>query len=188
MDLAQYRDVASFAQLTSDLDEATLRQLHRGERLAEVLKQPQNAPMPVEKEVCILWAPSTGTWTISRWRCGPLPEGMVHAACSRDNAELVADPSNRIRSTRQIRRVTEHTAACGGGRGLRMDAGCAGGVAAVPGGAGRVRWREAAAAATLTAHDHPLLVSHGGRMAAASCVVIFGSDRGLCGGFTGGPA
>ena len=47
IDLAQYREVASFAQLTSDLDEATMRQLHRGERLAEILKQPQHSPMPV---------------------------------------------------------------------------------------------------------------------------------------------
>jgi F-type H+-transporting ATPase subunit alpha len=60
MDLAQYRDVAAFAQITSDLDEATMQQLHRGERLAEVLKQPQNEPMPVELEVCILWAASNG--------------------------------------------------------------------------------------------------------------------------------
>jgi F-type H+/Na+-transporting ATPase subunit alpha len=60
LDLAQYREVASFAQLTSDLDPATMKQLHRGERLEEVLKQPKNAPMSVEKEVCILWAASNG--------------------------------------------------------------------------------------------------------------------------------
>ncbi len=60
LDLAQYREVASFAQLTSDLDPATMRQLHRGERLVEVLKQPKNDPMSVEKQVCILWAVSNG--------------------------------------------------------------------------------------------------------------------------------
>ena len=60
MDLAQYREVASFAQLTADLDAATMRQLHRGERLAEVLKQPQHQPIPVEKQVCILWAAGNG--------------------------------------------------------------------------------------------------------------------------------
>jgi F-type H+-transporting ATPase subunit alpha len=60
LDLAQYREVASFAQLTSDLDPATMKQLHRGERLVEVLKQPKNDPMPVEKQVCILWAVSNG--------------------------------------------------------------------------------------------------------------------------------
>lgn len=60
MDLAQYREVASFAQLTSDLDPATMRQLHRGERLAEILKQPQHEPMAVERQVTILWIAVNG--------------------------------------------------------------------------------------------------------------------------------
>ena len=60
LDLAQYREVASFAQLTSDLDQATLQQLHRGERLAEILKQPQHAPIAADKQVCILWAATNG--------------------------------------------------------------------------------------------------------------------------------
>jgi len=60
LDLAQYREVASFAQLTSDLDAATMKQLHRGERLVEILKQPKNEPMSVDKEVCILWAATNG--------------------------------------------------------------------------------------------------------------------------------
>jgi len=60
LDLAQYREVASFAQLTPDLDAATLDQLHRGERLVEVLKQPPHAPMPVDRQVCVLWAAANG--------------------------------------------------------------------------------------------------------------------------------
>jgi len=60
LDLAQYREVASFAQLTTDLDVATMEQLHRGERLAEILKQDQHVPMPVEEQVCILWAAVNG--------------------------------------------------------------------------------------------------------------------------------
>jgi len=60
MDLAQYREVAAFAELTSDLDRATMKQLHRGERLAEVLKQPQHAPLSVEKQVCALWCAANG--------------------------------------------------------------------------------------------------------------------------------
>jgi F-type H+/Na+-transporting ATPase subunit alpha len=60
MELAQYREVASFAQLTTDLDKATLDQLHRGERLAEILKQPQHATLPMDKEVCIMWAAVNG--------------------------------------------------------------------------------------------------------------------------------
>jgi F-type H+-transporting ATPase subunit alpha len=60
LDLAQYREVASFAQLSSDLDAATMQQLHRGERLEEVLKQPQHQPVPAVKEICILWAAVNG--------------------------------------------------------------------------------------------------------------------------------
>ncbi len=60
IELAQYREVASFAQLTTDLDKATLKQLHRGERLAEILKQPPHAPLPVDKQVCIMWAAING--------------------------------------------------------------------------------------------------------------------------------
>jgi F-type H+-transporting ATPase subunit alpha len=60
MELAQYREVASFAQLTTDLDKATLDQLHRGERLAEILKQPQHSPLPMEKQVAIMWAAING--------------------------------------------------------------------------------------------------------------------------------
>ena len=60
IDLAQYREVASFAQLTSDLDPATMRQLHQGERLAEVLKQAQHEPMDVERQVTILWIAVNG--------------------------------------------------------------------------------------------------------------------------------
>jgi len=55
IELAQYREVAAFAQLTTDLDPSTVAQLHRGERLAEVLKQKQHEPLPVEKEVLVLW-------------------------------------------------------------------------------------------------------------------------------------
>jgi F-type H+-transporting ATPase subunit alpha len=60
MELAQYREVASFAQLTTDLDQATLNQLHRGERLAEILKQPQHATLSMDKQVCIMWSAVNG--------------------------------------------------------------------------------------------------------------------------------
>src|ERR1700742_1201281 len=56
LDLAQYRDLAAFAQFGSDLDKATQAQLNRGQRLTEVLKQPQYSPMPVEQQVIALWA------------------------------------------------------------------------------------------------------------------------------------
>jgi F-type H+-transporting ATPase subunit alpha len=60
LDLAQYRELAAFAQFGSDLDKATLNQLNRGRRLVEVLKQPQYQPLPVEKQVAILYAANNG--------------------------------------------------------------------------------------------------------------------------------
>jgi F-type H+-transporting ATPase subunit alpha len=60
LDLAQYRELAAFAQFGSDLDKATLNQLNRGRRLVEVLKQPQYQPIPVEKQVTILYAATNG--------------------------------------------------------------------------------------------------------------------------------
>ncbi len=60
LDMAQYRELEAFAQFGSDLDKATLRQLERGRRLVEVLKQPQYKPMPAEKQVAILFAGVNG--------------------------------------------------------------------------------------------------------------------------------
>ncbi len=59
-ELAQYRELAAFAQFGSDLDPATQRQLSRGQRLTEILKQPQYQPLPVEQQVAILWAATNG--------------------------------------------------------------------------------------------------------------------------------
>ena len=56
LDLASYRELEVFAQFGSDLDPATLAKLERGKRIVEVLKQPVNAPIPVKKQVCILYA------------------------------------------------------------------------------------------------------------------------------------
>src|SRR5208282_132791 len=60
LDLAQYREMAAFAQFGSDLDAASQRLLHRGERLTEMLKQNQYEPLPVEKEVLIIFAANEG--------------------------------------------------------------------------------------------------------------------------------
>jgi len=56
LDLAQYRELAAFAQFGSDLDKATRAQLDRGERLVELLKQPQYQPMSLAEEICVLFA------------------------------------------------------------------------------------------------------------------------------------
>lgn len=60
LELAQYREMAAFAQFSSDLDKATQRQLARGQRLVEVLKQGQYVPMPVEEQVLIIFAATNG--------------------------------------------------------------------------------------------------------------------------------
>src|ERR671921_394200 len=60
LDLAQYRELAAFAQFGSDLDKSTQAQLNRGQRLTEILKQPQYAPMDVEKQVLVIWAATNG--------------------------------------------------------------------------------------------------------------------------------
>lgn len=60
MDMAQYRELESFAQFGSDLDKATLNALKRGERLVEILKQPQYQPMPVEKQILSIFAGTKG--------------------------------------------------------------------------------------------------------------------------------
>ncbi|GAB6144356.1 F0F1 ATP synthase subunit alpha [Desulfocicer niacini] len=60
LDLAQYRELEAFAAFGSDLDAATQRQLTRGERLVELLKQPQFRPLPMEKQVVILFAGTKG--------------------------------------------------------------------------------------------------------------------------------
>src|SRR2546428_7298444 len=60
LDLAQYRELAAFAQFGSDLDKMTQAQLNRGRRLVEVLKQPQYEPLPVEKQVTIIYAATNG--------------------------------------------------------------------------------------------------------------------------------
>jgi F-type H+-transporting ATPase subunit alpha len=60
LDLAQYRELAAFAQFGSDLDKSTQAQLNRGRRLVEILKQPQYQPLAVEKQVAIVYAATKG--------------------------------------------------------------------------------------------------------------------------------
>ncbi len=60
LDLAQYRELEAFAQFASDLDEASRKQLERGQRMVEILKQPPYSPLPVEKQVTIIYAGANG--------------------------------------------------------------------------------------------------------------------------------
>src|SRR5829696_3740293 len=60
LDLAQFRELSAFAQFGSDLDKATQQQLARGQRLTEILKQPQYQPLPVEKQLLLIFAATNG--------------------------------------------------------------------------------------------------------------------------------
>lgn len=60
LDMASYRELAAFAQFGSDLDKSTKAQLERGKRLQEILKQPQYKPMPVERQIVVLFAATHG--------------------------------------------------------------------------------------------------------------------------------
>ena len=72
LDLAQYRELAAFAQFGSDLDKATQQQLSRGQRLVEILKQPQYQPLSVEKQVLVIFAATSGYFD-------PVPVSSVSA-------------------------------------------------------------------------------------------------------------
>src|SRR3954449_1155489 len=98
LDLAQYRSLAAFAQFASDLDKATRDQLTRGEKLSEVIKQPQYQPLPVEKQVAILYAATTG-----RLDDVPTPrvkefESGLYRFLDNDRAEIL----NEIRDTKGL--------------------------------------------------------------------------------------
>jgi F-type H+-transporting ATPase subunit alpha len=71
-ELAQYREMAAFAQFGSDLDATTQRLLNRGARLTELLKQPQFSPLKMEEQVCVIWAGTNGY-------LDPLPVERVRA-------------------------------------------------------------------------------------------------------------
>jgi F-type H+-transporting ATPase subunit alpha len=62
LELAQYRELAAFAQFGSDLDKATQAQLNRGQRLVEVLKQKQYSPLPFSKQILIIFAGTSGAF------------------------------------------------------------------------------------------------------------------------------
>src|SRR6478672_11240122 len=77
-ELAQYREMAAFAKFGSDLDASTQRMLARGERLTELLKQPQYAPLAVEEQVCVIYAGTRGYLDkIATAQVGPFERGFL---------------------------------------------------------------------------------------------------------------
>jgi F-type H+-transporting ATPase subunit alpha len=93
LDLAQYRDVAAFAQFGSDLDKATQAQLNRGLRLTEMLKQGQYSPLPVEKQILIIFAGTNGYLDdLEVEDCQPFEQGLYNfmdASCSSLGSQLI---------------------------------------------------------------------------------------------------
>ena len=97
--LAQYREVAAFAQFASDLDRATRNQLERGARLTELLKQLQFMPSPIEEQVWHQFTPAPrGRWMPCRPTKSPTSSESCSASCGRDRPSLLA----RIRETREL--------------------------------------------------------------------------------------
>jgi F-type H+-transporting ATPase subunit alpha len=77
LDMAQYRELAAFAQFGSDLDKTTLAQLNRGRRLTEILKQGQYQPLPVEKQVIAIFAGTSGALDdLPVEECGVFEQGL----------------------------------------------------------------------------------------------------------------
>jgi F-type H+-transporting ATPase subunit alpha len=101
-ELAQYREMAAFAQFGSDLDATTQRLLNRGSRLTELLKQPQFSPLKMEEQVCVIYAGVNGY-------LDPIPVARVRAfedgllgTLRTKHADLLSD----IRDSRDLSEAT----------------------------------------------------------------------------------
>ena len=101
-ELAQYREMAAFAQFGSDLDATTQRLLNRGARLTELLKQPQFSPLKMEEQVCVIWAGTNGyldQLPVARVRA--FEDGLL-SALRGQHAEILED----IRKTNDLTDAT----------------------------------------------------------------------------------
>jgi F-type H+-transporting ATPase subunit alpha len=115
LELAQYREMAAFAQFASDLDASTQRLLNRGARLTELLKQPQYRPMPVEMQVCVVYAGVHGYLDrIPVEQVGHFEEGLIGQLESnggdilktiREKGELAAETDGKLKEL--LKRYTE---------------------------------------------------------------------------------
>ncbi len=97
-ELAQYREMAAFAQFGSDLDASTQRLLNRGARLTELLKQPQFSPLKMEEQVVVIWAGTNGyldPLAVNKVR--EFEEGLLSLTRSKH-----VDILNAIRDTRDL--------------------------------------------------------------------------------------
>jgi len=103
LDLAQYRELAAFAQFGSDLDKSTLAQLARGQRMVELLKQGQYAPLTVERQVAIIFAGSQGLLDdLPVEQVRPFEE-FLYPYLERKHPQLLPDIANKKELTDEIR-------------------------------------------------------------------------------------
>jgi F-type H+-transporting ATPase subunit alpha len=101
-DLAQYREMAAFAQFGSDLDAATQRLLARGARLTELLKQPQFSPLKVEEQVAVIYAGVNGYLDpIPVNRVGAFEEGLL-ATLRTDHKALLDGIRDKRELTKEL--------------------------------------------------------------------------------------
>ena len=115
-ELAQYREMAAFAQFGSDLDAATQRLLNRGARLTELLKQPQFSPLKVEEQVAVIFAGVNGYLDkLPVNKVGEFEQGFLALLRTEHEDAARRDPRQaRARPTRSARKLQ------GGGRRLRQ--------------------------------------------------------------------
>ncbi len=90
LDLAQYREKQAFAQFGSDLDASTRQQLARGERLVELLKQPQYKPMPVELQVLSIFSANEGFLDFLEVKEVLAFESQMHEHVQANNSDILA--------------------------------------------------------------------------------------------------
>jgi F-type H+/Na+-transporting ATPase subunit alpha len=103
-ELAQYREMAAFAQFGSDLDATTQRLLNRGARLTELLKQPQFSPLKMEEQVCVIYAGVNGY-------LDPIPVNRVRAFEDGLLGALRTEHGDILKDIREARDISDATAA-----------------------------------------------------------------------------
>jgi F-type H+/Na+-transporting ATPase subunit alpha len=103
LDLAQYRELAAFAQFGSDLDRATQMQLARGQRMVEILKQGQYRPLPVEKQVAIIFAGTQGLLDDMPVEHVPAFEEFFYGWLERKQAQILSEIRDKKEMTDVLR-------------------------------------------------------------------------------------
>jgi F-type H+-transporting ATPase subunit alpha len=105
LDLAQFRELAAFAQFGSDLDRATQMQLARGQRMVELLKQGQYGPLPVERQIAIIYAGTQGLLDDLPVDAVRAFEEYLYSFMDRSHAQVMGDIANKRELTDETREV-----------------------------------------------------------------------------------